>query len=200
MNHDRQPPSRPPTTSATSSRRLTFPTAGNGFGGRWWRWRCWRFCGSPGSGGGNGARRSPPSRRSPRTFAPGNKLGEALELIAQPKPFCIWFRTPSGFTWRSVSISARRNGPPRSFCANWAGPICCPRNKRRASGDFLESCDLVKFAKYEPGENELRELARLRGEPRGGNRAAARKTKSAARRMLPPKAICRRRRLSNLKS
>jgi hypothetical protein len=22
----------------------------------------------------------------------------------------------------------------------------------------LESCDLVKFAKYEPGENELREL------------------------------------------
>jgi len=22
-------------------------------------------------------------------------------------------------------------------------------------GNFLESCDLVKFAKYEPGENEL---------------------------------------------
>ena len=25
-------------------------------------------------------------------------------------------------------------------------------------GNFLASCDLVKFAKYEPGENELREL------------------------------------------
>ena len=25
-------------------------------------------------------------------------------------------------------------------------------------GEFLDSCDLVKFAKYEPGEPELREL------------------------------------------
>ncbi|MGH7976212.1 MAG: hypothetical protein ACREDS_02470 [Limisphaerales bacterium] len=30
--------------------------------------------------------------------------------------------------------------------------------QKESLGKFLESCDLVKFAKYEPGENELREL------------------------------------------
>ena len=30
--------------------------------------------------------------------------------------------------------------------------------QKESLGGFLESCDLVKFAKYEPGENELREL------------------------------------------
>jgi hypothetical protein len=30
--------------------------------------------------------------------------------------------------------------------------------QKESLGNFLESCDLVKFAKYEPGENELREL------------------------------------------
>ena len=36
--------------------------------------------------------------------------------------------------------------------------ICWRRSKRKDSVEFLESCDLVKFAKYEPGEPELREL------------------------------------------
>jgi hypothetical protein len=30
--------------------------------------------------------------------------------------------------------------------------------QKESLGGFLESCDLVKFAKYEPGENELHEL------------------------------------------
>ena len=30
--------------------------------------------------------------------------------------------------------------------------------QKESLGKFLESCDLVKFAKYEPGESELREL------------------------------------------
>ena len=30
--------------------------------------------------------------------------------------------------------------------------------QKESLGKFLESCDLVKFAKYEPGEPELREL------------------------------------------
>jgi hypothetical protein len=31
-------------------------------------------------------------------------------------------------------------------------------DQKESLGRFLESCDLVKFAKYEPGENELRDL------------------------------------------
>jgi hypothetical protein len=30
--------------------------------------------------------------------------------------------------------------------------------QKESLGDFLASCDLVKFAKYEPGENELHDL------------------------------------------
>ena len=30
--------------------------------------------------------------------------------------------------------------------------------QKESLGGFLASCDLVKFAKYEPGEKELREL------------------------------------------
>jgi hypothetical protein len=30
--------------------------------------------------------------------------------------------------------------------------------QKESLGKFLESCDLVKFAKYEPGEPELQEL------------------------------------------
>jgi hypothetical protein len=30
--------------------------------------------------------------------------------------------------------------------------------QKESLGGFLASCDLVKFAQYEPGENELREL------------------------------------------
>jgi len=31
-------------------------------------------------------------------------------------------------------------------------------DQKESLGNFLASCDLVKFAKYEPGENELRAL------------------------------------------
>jgi len=40
-----------------------------------------------------------------------------------------------------------------------ATDLLSPEQKEKL-GKFLESCDLVKFAKYEPGENELRELHR----------------------------------------
>jgi len=32
------------------------------------------------------------------------------------------------------------------------------KEQKESLGSFLASCDLVKFAKYEPGEKELREL------------------------------------------
>ncbi|HEY5915073.1 MAG TPA: hypothetical protein VJA21_31145, partial [Verrucomicrobiae bacterium] len=31
-------------------------------------------------------------------------------------------------------------------------------DQKRSLGEFLEKCDLVKFAKYEPAESELRDL------------------------------------------
>jgi hypothetical protein len=86
------------------------------------------------------------------------KLEEALALISQPKPFVI-----------AVSDAARAyleerfqfRAPERTteeFLRELAGTDLLAVEQKESLGGFLESCDLVKFAKYEPGENELREL------------------------------------------
>ena len=86
------------------------------------------------------------------------KLEEALVLITQPKPFVI-----------AVSDTARTyleerfdfHAPERTteeFLHELQGTDLLLPDQKESVGDFLESCDLVKFAKYEPGENELREL------------------------------------------
>ena len=86
------------------------------------------------------------------------KLGEALALISQPKPFVI-----------AVSDTARIyleerfdfRAPERTteeFLRELGGTKLLLPDQKESLGDFLASCDLVKFAKYEPGENELRGL------------------------------------------
>jgi hypothetical protein len=86
------------------------------------------------------------------------KLEQALALITQPKPFVI-----------AVSDTARTyleerfdfHAPERTteeFLRELAGTKLLLPEQKESLGNFLASCDLVKFAKYEPGENELREL------------------------------------------
>ena len=86
------------------------------------------------------------------------KLEQALALITQPKPFVI-----------AVSDTARAyleerfnfRAPERTteeFLRELGGTKLLLPEQKESLGNFLASCDLVKFAKYEPGENELREL------------------------------------------
>jgi hypothetical protein len=86
------------------------------------------------------------------------KLEQALSLIAQPKPFVI-----------AVSDTARAyleerfdfRAPERTteeFLRELAGTKLLLPEQKDSLGEFLAGCDLVKFAKYEPGEKELREL------------------------------------------
>ena len=86
------------------------------------------------------------------------KLEQALALIAQPKPFVI-----------AVSDTARTyleerfnfHAPERTteeFLRELGGTKLLLPEQKVSLGEFLASCDLVKFAKYEPGENELRGL------------------------------------------
>ncbi len=86
------------------------------------------------------------------------KLEEALALISQPKPFVI-----------AVSDTARTyleerfdfHAPERTteeFLHELHGTDLLLPDQKESVGNFLGSCDLVKFAKYEPRENELREL------------------------------------------
>lgn len=87
-----------------------------------------------------------------------HKLEQALALIAQPKPFVI-----------EVSDTARAyleerfefRAPERTteeFLRELRGTKLLLPEQKESLGEFLAGCDLVKFAKYEPGEKELREL------------------------------------------
>ena len=86
------------------------------------------------------------------------KLEEALAFIGQPREFCIlvsdtlrWY-LEERFNFRAPERTTEE------FLRELGGTKLLLPEQKESLGDFLASCDLVKFAKYEPGENELREL------------------------------------------
>ena len=86
------------------------------------------------------------------------KLDEALALIAQPKPFVI---AVSGTARAYLEERFDFRAPERTteeFLRELSGTDLLAKEQKDSLGNFLESCDLVKFAKYEPRETELREL------------------------------------------
>ncbi|MFM2295123.1 MAG: hypothetical protein RLZZ350_1536 [Verrucomicrobiota bacterium] len=86
------------------------------------------------------------------------KLREALPLITQPKPFCVAVSDAERayleerFTFRAPERTTEE------FLRELSATDLLTKPQKESLGKFLESCDLVKFAKYEPGETELREL------------------------------------------
>jgi hypothetical protein len=86
------------------------------------------------------------------------KLEEALALIAQPKAFCILVSdTIRSYLEEQFDFHAPERTTEEFLRELNATDLLLPEQKQ-SLGHFLESCDLVKFAKYEPGEPELREL------------------------------------------
>ena len=86
------------------------------------------------------------------------KLAEALALISQPKPFVIAV-SDTARTYLEERFQFR--APERTteeFLRELSATDLLLREQKESLGKFLESCDLVKFAKYEPGEKELHEL------------------------------------------
>jgi hypothetical protein len=86
------------------------------------------------------------------------KLQEALALIAQPKPFCTavsdtarWY-LEERFNFRAPERTTEE------FLHEVRGTNLLLPDQKETLGEFLKRCDLVKFAKYEPGEPELRDL------------------------------------------
>jgi hypothetical protein len=86
------------------------------------------------------------------------KLQEALALIAQPKPFVIavsdatrWY-LEERFNFRAPERTTEE------FLHELQRTDLLMRDQKDSLGQFLTNCDLVKFARYEPGEVELREL------------------------------------------
>ena len=86
------------------------------------------------------------------------RLAEALELLAQPKPFCIMV---SDIVRLYLEKRFNFHAPERTteeFLRELSGSNLLLSDQKESVAKFLESCDLVKFAKYEPGETELRGL------------------------------------------
>src|ERR1039458_10297740 len=86
------------------------------------------------------------------------KLEEALALITQPKPFVIAV-SDTARTYLEERFEFR--APERTteeFLRELGGTDLLTGEQKESLGGFLESCDLVKFAKYEPRETELCEL------------------------------------------
>ena len=86
------------------------------------------------------------------------KLQDALALIAQPKPFVIAVSDAE-----RLYLEERFNfrAPERTteeFLRELSATELLTKTQKESLSQFLASCDLVKFAKYEPGETELRDL------------------------------------------
>jgi hypothetical protein len=85
-------------------------------------------------------------------------LQKALELIAQPKSFCILVSDTVRLYLEERFDFRAPERTTEEFLRELSATDLLTTEQKESLGRFLESCDLVKFAKYEPGENELREL------------------------------------------
>jgi hypothetical protein len=86
------------------------------------------------------------------------KLEEALALISQPKEFCILVSDTIRFYLEERFQFRAPERTTEEFLRELGETDLLFPEQKESLGNFLESCDLVKFAKYEPRENELREL------------------------------------------
>jgi hypothetical protein len=86
------------------------------------------------------------------------KLQEALALLAQPREFCILvsdtirFYLEERFTFRAPERTTEE------FLYELRETNLLTPDQKDSLGEFLKRCDLVKFARYEPREPELRDL------------------------------------------
>jgi hypothetical protein len=86
------------------------------------------------------------------------KLEEALALISQPKEFCILVSDTIRFYLEERFDFRAPERTTEEFLYELQGTDLLMTEQKEKLGEFLESCDLVKFARFEPGKPELREL------------------------------------------
>ncbi len=111
-------------------------------------WRCWR----------NKRARVSIVLPIPAHVRAKQKLEEALALIAQPKPFVIAVSDTARYYLEERFDFRAPERTTEEFLHELQRTDLLSRDQKLSLGDFLQSCDLVKFAKYEPGEPELRDL------------------------------------------
>jgi hypothetical protein len=102
--------------------------------------------------------RIPPIPIIPAHVRARRKLEEALALIAQPREFCIAVSdTIRSYLEERFSFHAPERTTEEFLYELRETDLLAP-DQKDGLGEFLKQCDLVKFARYEPGEPELRNL------------------------------------------
>ncbi len=86
------------------------------------------------------------------------RLQEALALIHQPKPFIIAVSDTLRWYLEDALLLRAPEQTTEEFLVELRHSARLNDRQKTSLGDFLQSCDLVKFARYEPRESELREL------------------------------------------
>jgi hypothetical protein len=86
------------------------------------------------------------------------KLEEALALINQPRPFCILVSdTIRLYLEERFDFRAPERTTEEFLHELQASNLLLP-DQKQSLGEFLSVCDMVKFARYEPGPTELHAL------------------------------------------
>lgn len=86
------------------------------------------------------------------------KLEQALACIEEPRPFCILV---SDAIRVYLEERFQLHAPERTteeFLGELQSSPALTFDQKKALGDFLSRCDLVKFARYVPGKPELTDL------------------------------------------
>jgi hypothetical protein len=85
-------------------------------------------------------------------------LDDALSLLSQPKPFVIAISdTLRGYLEERFQFRAPER-TTEEFLLDLQRTSLLTQTQKDSLGEFLQRCDLVKFARYEPTERELRDL------------------------------------------
>ena len=114
----------------------------------WWAWRKWRNRPDPASQ----VRVIPPHEKALAA------LQEALRLIAEPRPYC---QAVSDAVRVYLEERFELHAPERTTEEFLFELQSTPRltfSQKQSLANFLERCDLVKFAKFEPPQTALRDL------------------------------------------
>jgi hypothetical protein len=86
------------------------------------------------------------------------KLQEALALISQPKPFCVAVSDTLRIYLEERFTFHAPERTTEEFLHELKSTDRLLPDQKESLSDFLKRCDLVKFARYEPREPELRDL------------------------------------------
>ncbi len=100
----------------------------------------------------------PPVPVVPAHIRARQKLEQALALLGQPKEFCILVSDTIRWYLEERFDFHAPERTTEEFLYELQGTNLLFPDQKSSLGDFLNGCDLVKFAKYEPGEPELRGL------------------------------------------